>query len=115
MVKVLVCGGRDFRDYARVQDVLGRLHKERGPITVLIQGGAKGADWMGAQWARSLGIPVFEFQAGWERHGKAAGSIRNQRMLDEGEPDLVLAFPGGRGTGDMVKRAEIAGFEVIKG
>jgi hypothetical protein len=36
--------------------------------------------------------------------GPAAGPIRNQRMLDWG-PDLVVAFAGGKGTADMVRRA----------
>lgn len=45
-------------------------------------------------------------------NGKAAGPIRNQRMLDEGKPDLVVAFPGGRGTADMVRRAKAAGVPV---
>lgn len=44
--------------------------------------------------------------------GKAAGPIRNQRMLDDGKPDRVLAFPGGRGTANMVKLAKAAGVPV---
>ncbi len=51
------------------------------------------------------------FRALWERHGRAAGVIRNQAMLDYGI-DLVLAFPGGRGTADMVRRARSAGVAV---
>ena len=43
---------------------------------------------------------------------KSAGHIRNQVMLDKGKPDVVVAFPGGRGTADMVRRAEGAGIEV---
>ena len=56
------------------------------------------------------------FPADWIRHGRAAGPIRNEQMLREGCPDLVVAFhddPGlGRGTADMVRRALAAGVPV---
>lgn len=58
--------------------------------------------------------PVRAFPADWHRDGKAAGPIRNRRMLLEGMPDLVVAFPGGRGTADMVRRARAAGIEVVE-
>ena len=51
------------------------------------------------------------FPADWKVRGRAAGHIRNQQMLDEGRPHLVVAFPGGRGTADMVRRARAAGIE----
>ncbi len=52
------------------------------------------------------------YEADWHEHGRAAGPIRNARMIAEGRPDLVIAFPGGRGTADMVSRARKAGIEV---
>jgi hypothetical protein len=54
------------------------------------------------------------FYADWDKHGRAAGPIRNQQMLDEGKPDLVVAFllPQGSGTLDMIRRTEKAGIEV---
>jgi hypothetical protein len=66
--------------------------------------------------AEELGIPVLSFPADWARFGRAAGPIRNQRMLDEGKPTLVLAFHNNivesKGTKDMVKRARKAGIRV---
>ena len=53
-------------------------------------------------------------EADWAKHGRKAGPIRNQRMIDEGRPDLVVAFPGGTGTADMVERARVAGIRVIE-
>jgi hypothetical protein len=114
-MRVLVCGGRDFLDASRVNAVLGRLWTERGPITCLIQGGARGGDWMAAQWAKARGVTVAEFPADWKRYGRHAGPIRNRQMLEEGKPDLVVSFPGGRGTRNMVDQAEAAGLEVIRG
>lgn len=111
-MKVLVCGGRDFANVAYVYTTLDRLHAERR-FTALMQGGAHGADELARDWAKTKPeIQRFVCKADWEKHGKAAGPMRNARML-EWKPDLVVAFPGGRGTADMVKRAKAAGVETI--
>lgn len=107
-MRVLVCGGRDFSDHVSVSKTLGALAAEFGALTV-IEGGARGADMLARRWADYHGHAIQTFQADWSKHGRAAGPIRNQQMLDEGRPDLVLAFPGGRGTADMMNRAKAAG------
>jgi hypothetical protein len=110
-MRVLVCGGRDFDDVALMISALDRLHTERS-FTVVIHGNARGADKMADAWARRRGVPrePYELPQGeWDELGKKAGALRNQRMLDEGRPDLVVAFPGGGGTKDMVRRAVKAG------
>ncbi|HVM95122.1 MAG TPA: hypothetical protein VMT89_01980, partial [Candidatus Acidoferrales bacterium] len=58
------------------------------------------------------GVKRLGFMADWRRNGRAAGPIRNQQMLTEGKPDLVVAFPGGRGTRDMVNKAKAANVAV---
>ena len=113
MTRVLVCGGRDFSDRQLAYRALDNLHKAEG-IGCVIEGHARGADRIAGYWARRKGIENRKFPADWDRDGKAAGPIRNQRMLDEGKPDLVVAFPGGRGTADMVKRARAAGVPVME-
>lgn len=110
-MKVLVCGGRDFDDYSKVCEVLDGIDQGH-VITQIVHGAARGADRLANQWAFARGVPVNAFAANWESEGRAAGPIRNQRMLDLGKPDLVVAFPGGRGTADMVSRARAAGVEV---
>jgi len=112
-LKVLVCGGRDFNDAMTLGSWLGGIHKKQG-IGLLIHGGARGADFMAGKFAEWAGIPVKEYHADWQKHGRAAGPIRNQQMLDEGKPDLVVAFDGGRGTADMIARAEKAGVRVVR-
>ncbi len=111
-MRVLVCGGRDFTDTAFAYRVLDRLHKERG-IDTIVEGDARGADRIAGYWARKNRITDLKFPADWKRDGNAAGPIRNQQMLDEGKPDLVVAFPGGRGTADMVARARKAGVPIF--
>ena len=111
-MRVLVCGGRDYYDAETMEKVLANCLV---PDTdVVIHGGARGADALAGDIAgRVLGFPVEVYPADWYSHGKAAGPIRNQKMLDTGI-DLVLAFPGGRGTADMIRRARKAGVKVRK-
>lgn len=113
-MRVLVCGGRNYEDAERVVAVLDKLHNTGEGIDVLIEGGARGADRLGRRWAQAEPVRVETYEAEWEHHGKFAGHLRNQRMVDEGKPDLVIAFPGGRGTADMVKKAHKAGVKVIE-
>jgi hypothetical protein len=110
-MRVLVCGGRDYADDILLAEVLDDIDSQRR-VTLLIEGEARGADTLARQWAERRRIPVRKYPADWEHDGKAAGPIRNQRMLDDGKPDLVVAFPGGRGTADMVRRANAAGVRV---
>ena len=109
-MRVLVCGGRGYYDRAFLWGYLDRLGPPK--VSAIISGMAPGADTLATRWAKRFDVPVQEFPADWSGHGRSAGPIRNQRMLDEGKPDLVVAFPGGRGTADMVRRAKTAGIKV---
>jgi hypothetical protein len=113
-VRVIVCGGRDYADQDRAWHQLEMFHNSEGRITALAHGGAKGADEIAGRWGEAEHIPVRVFPANWKRDGKAAGPLRNQRMLDEFKPDVVIAFAGGRGTSDMVRRAEAEGVRVVR-
>jgi hypothetical protein len=110
-MKILVCGGRDYTDYDRLEDELNLLWRVHGDFTI-ISGMARGADSLAVRYAEQYDCPLEKFPALWDVHGRAAGPIRNQLMLDEGKPDLVVACPGGRGTAHMVKIARTAGVEV---
>lgn len=82
--------------------------------SLVIHGGAQGADRIAREWCICRKVECRGYAADWKRHGRAAGPIRNQRMLDDGKPDLVIAFPGGRGTADMVRRAIATGIRAIE-
>lgn len=112
-MRVLVCGGRDFADSDFIHNTLCELHEQRGPFKVVIHGCATGADSEAQNWAEMMGIKQAPYRADWRLYGRAAGPMRNQRMLDEGKPDMVIAFPGGRGTADMIRRAEASGVKVV--
>lgn len=114
-MKVLVCGDRNWQDLNVVHDRLEKLPKG----TIIIQGGATGADHHAKISAERLEHHIVEVPALWNVHGKAAGPIRNRVMLDL-DPVLVIAFhsnlPGSRGTADTVREAKRRGIpvEVIK-
>lgn len=110
-MRVLVCGGRDFWNYAAVYHALHLLHAKR-PITLIIEGDAQGADRLAREWAIANGIPFETEKAEWKKYGKAAGPIRNGVMLEKWKPDGVVAFPGDTGTADMCKQARAAGLKV---
>ena len=110
-MRILVCGGRDFSNTSLMNL---SLYKFAVPDLTIIQGEALGADLMAKSWAKAFGHKVESYPADWKKYGKRAGYIRNVQMLNEGKPDLVVAFPGGKGTAMMVKLAEAAGVPVVK-
>lgn len=110
-MRVLVTGGRDFEDRQLLVRVLNQLH-EVHKFALLIHGGAKGADQLAGEWGAEHNIPVMPLPANWKRHGRAAGPIRNRQMLEH-RPDLLIAFPGGKGTADMVRASNRAGIRVV--
>lgn len=107
--RILVCGGRDFSDVKLLWAYLDGL-----PFVVdlVITGGAKGADALADKWAAARGKARAIFPANWDGEGKSAGHRRNERMLEIGRPNRVIAFPGGRGTSNMIRRARDHGVPV---
>jgi hypothetical protein len=112
VVRVLVCGGRDFVDEGAMKSTLDKFHSTT-PIICLIHGAARGADTLAAKWARENGIHVVEFPALWATYGRGAGRVRNRQMLVIGRPDIILAFPGGAGTQNMIDQSIRAGIKVV--
>ena len=110
-MRVLVCGGRNYADADTMARTLDALHAQT-PITVLIYGMARGADDLAKMWATARGIKRLGYPAQWEKHGQAAGPIRNREMLEKGKPEFVVAFPGGKGTTNMVNIARKAGVPI---
>jgi hypothetical protein len=109
-LKILVCGGREYNDWRYLWDQLDKIDIEEG-ITLIIEGGATGVDRGARLWAESKEIPFLHHPARWKSGDNFAGPRRNREMI-QWEPDLVVAFPGGRGTNDMVKVAKAAKIKV---
>jgi hypothetical protein len=111
-MRVLVCGGRDFDNERWLHLTLTEMHRSER-FECVIEGGALGADRLAREWAAGMAIRVETFEADWMSHGRAAGPLRNRRMLDEGQPDLVVAFPGGKGTANMVNQSRARGVRTV--
>ena len=124
MKTVLICGGRDFNDWILFSRTLNKIlidekkwvvnDEFQMPSVKIVNGGYTGADTLATEYAVVNWLPLEVYYPDWGAHGKAAGPIRNQQMLDEEDVDLVVAFPGDRGTADMVRRAKKANIEVIE-
>lgn len=108
---VLICGSRTWKDRAAVERVIFALDRD----TIVVHGGAQGADALADEAALLWGLTRRVYPADWNRHGREAGPIRNQQMLDLEDIVRVIAFrmPGeSRDTDDMVRRARAAGIPV---
>ena len=133
MSRMLVCGSRnwlkrlgpdgliDVDERNRVRAMSFRLLDylaQQLDVDVVIEGCAPGADTLAEQWSEGQERvrEHIHFPADWDREGKAAGPIRNNKMLKEGRPDFVVAFTDdietSRGTRHMATIAEKAGIPV---
>ena len=112
MKRLAVTGGRGFSDTALMDRVLSAIHKKHGNFILIVGRCPTGADFLAEQWAIAHNIEVDPYPAKWKTDGRAAGPIRNQRMIDEGRPDALAAFFGGAGTADMVRRCKKAGLPI---
>lgn len=99
-MRIVVTGGRDYKDKVYLFSVLDDLD-----ISFMAMGDAKGADELAKEYAVVKNIPYRVFKADWDLYGKKAGPIRNEEMIKIIEPDLVVAFRGGKGTEDCVRKA----------
>jgi len=106
-MRVLITGGRNFDNRELLETTLDTVHASTS-LSALIHGVANGAD---GEWASRNGIKIFACPANWKRFGRGAGPIRNREML-ELTPDLVVAFPGGKGTSDMISAAKQKGIPI---
>jgi len=122
-MRVLVCGGRDFNDTGLLHRTLDNIcyprdkNEERASesvVTLMITGHCRGADIMAEEYAKEERIYNEIYPAKWNLYGKSAGYKRNTQMLVEGKPDLVIAFPGGKGTAMMVRIAKEADVDVME-
>lgn len=124
MVKVIVCGSRDFSgDRTFIADELNEIMLWLGEClrfsedVEFVAGGARGVDTVAAEVLQTMGHRVKVMPADWERDGKAAGFLRNKRMLDycmDAQWRWCVAFWDGKsvGTKDMVSKCLKNGFIV---
>lgn len=110
--RILICGDRNWTNFKLIEDFILTLPKD----TVIIEGDCRGADKISGFLARKHGLEVIVVSAKWNKYGLKAGPIRNQEMIDDYKPDLVIAFHNdlehSKGTKDMVQKAINFGIKV---
>lgn len=117
-MRVLICGSRGWHDPAPINAILAGLDvlaEGKNEKLTVIHGAAPGADTLASRIAHRWGLEVIGEPADWDQYGKAAGPIRNQKMLDDHKPDVVYAFRSvgkSNGTDDMVRRSKESGLPV---
>ena len=112
MNTLIVCGGRDFCDVIFAKNCIEQAVTEFGLMknaTVIMSGGATGADTIALEWAHANEWNAMRVPAKWNDMGKSAGMARNIEMLElamrmraSGDAIIVLAMPGGIGTSAMI-------------
>ncbi len=101
-MKVIVAGGRDFTNYALVEEAIKISGFE---ISQIVSGKAKGVDTLGEVWALANNIPVEAFPADWSQHGRAAGPIRNKQMAEYADALIAIWDGESKGTANMIQQA----------
>ena len=111
-MRVLICAGRHYADTKMSRQVLDAYHRLH-PVRVLIHGGSQflGSDI--EDWAREVEVDVVRYPPNWQRHGKQAERHRNQFMLTDSRPDVVIALPGGDDTWELINQAKTCGIHVL--
>lgn len=117
---VMVSAGRDYTNREAIRSDFSAVDeeaREEGLPVKLLHGDCKtGGDQIADAEARALGWDVEKHPADWDKHGKAAGPIRNGEMVAL-RPDILFAYPTAqsRGTWDAVRKARAAGIMVVLG
>ena len=116
-MKVIVAGGRDFKDYDLLKSTLDNFQQEYGNITEVVSGGARGSDKLGEQYANENNTPIKRFVPDWEGLGKKAGHVRNRQMGDYAKEHngMLVAFwdKQSKGTKGMIDYATKIGLKSV--
>ena len=96
-MKVSIVGSRDFDNYEFMSKCIDEINKEECPISLIISGGAKGADSLAEKYAKEHIIPTKIYYPDWIKYGKRAAAIRNDLIVSES--DRVVAFWDGNSRG----------------
>lgn len=90
-MRILICGSRNWTDKARIRAIIQLLVQTYTNV-IIIAGECIGVDLMTKSIALEMNLTYHGYPANWNAHGKAAGPIRNRQMLEEGKPDMIVAF-----------------------
>ena len=110
-MKLAVVGCREFVDFEKLSKILDAEHAKT-PISVVVSGGAKGADSMAEEWAKSRGLETLIFLPEWKKYGRAAAIARNRQIIDSSEKCIAFWNDACRGTRSSIELAKKKGIPV---
>lgn len=113
MTRIAVTGGREYTGRRRTWQILDAALDRLGMSVLIVGACPTGLDRWALQWARDYDFPFELYAANWKQFGRYAGPERNGRMV-AAEPEILLAFPGGDGTADMMRQSAAAGVRIIE-
>jgi hypothetical protein len=102
-MKLAIIGSRNFNNYDLMKKVL-EPYKDK--VSLMISGGARGADFLGEKWAKANNISTLIFKADWEKQGKVAGFIRNEKIIKNADGVIAFWDMTSRGTAHSISLAE---------
>lgn len=118
-IRIIIAGGRDFSDYKLLEDSVMQwiadfhgFDYEQVAVLTGLTGAAKGADALGVKFAQKYFIEDIAFPADWNKHGKAAGPIRNTEMARSATHCICFWDCESKGTRDMIRKAKNAGLKL---
>lgn len=94
MYRLAIIGTRVFTDYELLETT---LNEYKDQISLVVSGGAEGADTLGEYWANENNIKTKIFYPNWNKYGKRAGYLRNKEIVENS--DAVIAFWDGKSRG----------------
>lgn len=103
--KLAIVGSRTFSDQEKMDGVMKDYIESHGKPSLVISGGAKGADTLGRLWAQRKGIPIKEFIPNWSKYGKMAGIHRNSDIVDNCDHLIAFQVNNSQGTQDSINKA----------
>ncbi len=106
--RIVVAGCRDYYNYNEAKEFINHCLKSFNAedTFVFLSGNCRGADQLGERFAEETGLSVELYPAEWKKHGKAAGPIRNKKMV--AACDAVICFWDGKskGTRSLIQYAK---------
>ena len=108
-MKTIIAGCRTYHNY---DTLLEAIAESNWQISQVVSGGAKGVDRLGEEYATAMNLPLHIYEADWERHGRAAGPLRNAKMAENAEALIALWDGKSRGTKNMIETATKRGLIV---
>jgi len=102
-MKVIIAGSRSIEDWTIVATA---IRNSPFKITEVVSGGARGVDNLAESLADLHGMPVKLFPADWNKHGKAAGPIRNKQMAEYADCLIAIWDGESKGTSNMIQEMQ---------